>query len=108
MENKSGGEAEITWILKEDSLAKSRLFISNSDTVRYTLHNKTPHNKLKMSFGVGSWTPAELLNFADDLMSFQIKWDSGFIKIDSTTQIVDFLRLRRRGMDNSQISIVVK
>ena len=108
MENKSGDMAEIIWVLKKDSLTQSKLFVSNSDTVRFSLHNRAPHNKLKMTMGVGSWTPSILTNFADDLKSVLIKWNSGFIKLDSTTQIVDFLSLRRRGMDNSQINIVVK
>ncbi len=108
MENNSEGVAEIIWVIKEDSLTKSRLFVSNSDTVRFSLHNKSPHNKLKMTMGVGSWTPSILTSFADDLKTLEIRWSTGFIKLDSTSQIVDFLSLRRRGMDNSQISIVVK
>lgn len=61
-----------------------------------------------MSVGIGSWTPKELLNFADDLEAIQLKWKDGFIKIDSTSGIMDFLSIRRRGLGNSQISIVVK
>jgi len=61
-----------------------------------------------MSFGSGSWTPGVLQNFADDLKTLELRWNSGFIKLDSTSGIINFLSLRRRGIDNSQISIVVK
>ncbi|HVG15728.1 MAG TPA: hypothetical protein VM935_12230 [Chitinophagaceae bacterium] len=107
-ENKTEGPAEMVWVLKEDSLTRSRLFVSNSDTVRFSLHNNKPRNKLRMSFGQGSWTHKELLNFADDLEALQLKWNAGFIKLDSTSKIMDFLSIRRKGIDNSQISIVVK
>jgi hypothetical protein len=60
-----------------------------------------------MSFGSGAWTPAVLTNFVDDLETMEIKWKGGTIKLD-TTQIFDYLVIRRRGMDNSQIKIQLK
>jgi hypothetical protein len=104
MENKSGEEALISWVIKEDSINQSKLFFSNSKTVRFTLKEKAPYNKIKMSFGVGSWTPAALSDFVDDLETLEIKWKGGTIKLD-TTKIYDYLVIRRRGMDNSQIKI---
>jgi hypothetical protein len=60
-----------------------------------------------MSFGAGTWTPAALNNFVDDLETMEIKWKGGTIKLD-TAQIFDYLVIRRRGMDNSQIKIQLK
>ena len=107
MENKSGEDAMISWVIKKDSINQSKLFFSNSDTVRFTLQQKAPYNKIKMSFGSGTWTPAVLTNFVDDLETMEIKWKGGTIKLD-TTQIFDYLVIRRRGMDNSQIKIQLK
>jgi hypothetical protein len=107
MENKSGEDAMISWVIKKDSINQSKLFFSNSDTVRFTLQQKAPYNKIKMSFGSGTWTPAVLTNFVDDLETMEIKWKGGTIKLDST-QIFDYLVIRRRGMDNSQIKIQLK
>ena len=107
MENKSGEDAMISWVIKKDSINQSKLFFSNSDTVRFALQPKAPYNKIKMSFGSGTWTPAVLTNFVDDLETMEIKWKGGTIKLD-TTQIFDYLVIRRRGMDNSQIKIQLK
>jgi hypothetical protein len=107
MENKSGEDAMISWVIKKDSINQSKLFFSNSETVRFTLQQKPPYNKIKMSFGSGTWTPAVLTNFVDDLETMEIKWKGGTIKLD-TTEIFDYLVIRRRGMDNSQIKIQLK
>ena len=107
MENKSGEDAMISWVIKKDSINQSKLFFSNSDTVRFTLQQNAPYNKIKMSFGSGTWTPAVLTNFVDDLETMEIKWKCGTIKLD-TTQIFDYLVIRRRGIDNSQIKIQLK
>ena len=108
IENRTTDEAEITWVLKADSIHESHLYLSNSDTVRFYLTNKAPDNKLKLSVGKGSWTPGELSNFVDDLKYMKLKWTGNFIKLDSAQDIKDFLRLRRKGIDNSQINIVLK
>jgi hypothetical protein len=60
-----------------------------------------------MSFGVGKWTPKELSKFVDDISTLEIKWKGGTIKLDST-QIFEYLVVRRRGIDNSQIKIELK
>lgn len=75
--------------------------------MRFTLQNKAPYNKIKMSFGVGTWTPTTLSDFVDDLETLEIKWKEGTIRLD-TTKIYDYLVIRRRGMDNSQIRIELK
>lgn len=107
MENKSGEDAMISWVIKKDSINQSKLFFSNSDTVRFTLQQNAPYNKIKMSFGSGTWTPSVLTNFVDDLETMEIKWKGGTIKLD-TTQIFEYLVIRRRGIDNSQIKIQFK
>lgn len=106
MENNSSDEALITWVIKEDSINKSSLFLSNSKTVSFTLQQRKPYNKIKMSVGSGTWSPAVLTNFIDDLETLEIKWKRGTIKLDST-QIFDYLVIRRRGIDNSQIKIQI-
>jgi len=107
MENYSGEDAVISWVIKEDSINQSKLFFSNSDTVRFTLKSKKPYNKIKMSVGTGNWRPAALADFVDDLDRLEIKWKGGTITLD-TTAIYDYLVVRRRGMDNSQIRIALK
>ena len=107
MENYSGDEAIITWTLKEDSINKSKLYMSNSQTVSFNLQEKKPYNKVNLSVGTGTWTPAVLTNFIDDLETLEIKWKGETIKLDST-KIFDYLVIRRRGIDNSQIKIQLK
>ena len=107
MENRSGEEAVIKWVIKKDSLTKSKLFFSNADTVRFPLQTRAPYNKIKMSFGSGSWTPTILSDFVDDLETLEINWKGGLIKLDSS-KIYDYLIIRRKGMDNSQIKIELK
>src|SRR5215213_4426663 len=84
MENQTDEEAVISWVIKKDSINQSKLFFSNSDTVRFPLQAKAPYNKIKMSFGTGTWTPAVLSDFVDDLETLEIKWRGGLIKLDST------------------------
>src|SRR5215203_5946515 len=107
MENYSSEDALITWVIKEDSINKSKLYLSNSKTVSFTLQQKKPYNMVKLSLGTGSWTPAILTDFVDDLETLEIKWKGGTIKLDST-QIFDYLVIRRRSIDNSQIKIELK
>jgi hypothetical protein len=108
MINKSDGDAEILWVIKKDSIMKSRFFISNSDSVNILLKNKKPYHLAKMSFGTGSWSEAFLSGFADDLESMEIHAVSGNIKLDSAGEIKEFLSVRRRSVDNSKIRIVIK
>lgn len=107
MENRSGEDAWLTWVIKADSINKSKLFFSNSDTVRFQLQPKAPYNKIKMSMGTGTWTPTILTDFVDDLETLEIKWKGEVIKLDSTN-IYDYLVIRRRSIDNSQIKILLK
>ena len=107
MENYSADEAVITWTIKEDSINKSKLYMSNSKTVSFNLQQTKPYNKVKLSVGTGTWTPAVLTDFIDDLETLEIKWAGGNIKLDST-QIFDYLVIRRTGIDNSQIKIQLK
>ena len=107
MENYSDDDAVITWTIKEDSINQSKLYMYNSKSVSFTLQPKKPYNKIKLSAGTGTWTPKTLSNFIDDLETLEIKWKDGTIKLDST-EIYDYLVIRRRGMDNSQIKIQIK
>ena len=107
MENFSSEDASITWVIKEDSINKSKLYLSNSKTVNFTLQQKKPYNMVSMSMGTGTWTPAILTDFVDDLETLEIKWKGGTIKLDST-QIFDYLVIRRRSVDNSLIKIELK
>ena len=107
MENHSGEDAVITWKIKEDSINQSKLYMYNSKTVTFNLQPKKPYNKIKLSAGTGTWTPKTLTNFVDDLETLEIQWKGGTIKLDST-EIYEYLVIRRRGMDNSQIKIQIK
>ena len=107
MENHSDEDAVITWKIKEDSINQSKLYMYNSKTVTFNLQPKKPYNKIKLSAGTGTWTPKTLTNFVDDLETLEIQWKGGTIKLDST-EIYEYLVIRRRGMDNSQIKIQIK
>lgn len=106
--NQSGRIAEVIWVIREDSILKSPFFYSVSDSVVFSLKSNKPYNLVKMSFGTGYWSADELIKITDDLKLMEIRAASGVIKLDSPEEINTFLALRRQGIDNSKIRIVIK
>jgi hypothetical protein len=108
IKNTSAEDAEISWKIKEDSIRNSPFYISNSDEETFTLKPKKPFNELKMSFGIGLWTPGYVKRIADDLDWIKIKSSSGTIQLTSQEDLVQFLMARRRGIANRKIVILVQ
>lgn len=106
--NASDKEAEISWKIKEDSIRNSPFYISNSDEETYTLKPQKPYNEIKMSFGIGTWTPADVKKVVDDLEWIKIKSASGTIQLSSQEDLLQFLTARRRGLAYRKIVVVVR
>ena len=108
MTNQTGEEASIVWMIKEDSINSSPLFISSDKVVRFDLDTKTPGKSINMSFGIGTWTPKVLRNFVDDLDTLKIIWKDQEIVLDSEERIMDYLLPRRAGLGKDKIKITLK
>ena len=108
MRNRSGGNVEFTWTIKEaDSLFNNPFFISNSRTVKFELKPEAPYNEVKMSFGVGSWPRDSLALLTNSLESLEIKTPSSTIQLNSPEEIYAFLFPRRKGIGNRKIEITI-
>jgi len=108
MKNETGSDAEITWIIKEDSLHKSPFFISSSREQKFELKPKSPDNAIYMSAGIGTWTPRYMREIVNDLDSLIIRWNDKEIRLGSEKEIMDFLLPRRRGVGKDKIIITLK
>jgi hypothetical protein len=108
MKNSSGDDVKITWKLQErDSMYLSDFFISNSDEIEFSLDPKDPLNEVKMTFGVGRWTPAALYAVTERLESLEIRSAKGTVLLKSSEDIYKFLMNRRRGLTKRKILIMV-
>lgn len=108
MKNRSGGDVEITWTLKDvDSIYTSPFFISNSRVVKFKLQPEAPYNTVKMSFGMGSWPKDTLQMITSKLESLEIKSANGTILLDSSDKIFSFLYHRRKGIGHRKIEILI-
>ena len=105
MKNRSGHDAEITWIIKQDSINQSPFFISSALDVKFDLKPQQPANEINMSFGVGTWTPKVVQNLVDDLDSVIIRGNKGVISIKGEEEIKKFLLARRKGFAKDKIEI---
>ena len=108
MTNQTGEEASVVWMIKEDSINSSPLFISSDKVVRFDLDTKTPGRSINMSFGIGTWTPKVLRNFVDDLDTLKISWKNQEIVLDSEEKIMNYLLPRRAGLGKDKIRITLK
>ena len=106
MTNKSGSEASITWVIKEDSIHQSPFFISSTKKQKFVL--PADARPIRLSAGMGTWTKRELRNVVNDLDSVLIEWNNGSIRLGSEEDIMSFLMTRRRGLGKDKIDIVIK
>jgi hypothetical protein len=107
MKNESGGDAEITWVIKEDSIHKSPFFISSSKEQTFELTKDKPGNAIYMSAGVGKWTPRYLREIVNDLDTVIIRWNGKELKLSSEEEIFAFLMPRRKGIGKEKIEITL-
>ncbi len=97
----------ILWTIKQDSINSSPFFISNSRDVSFTLTPNAPGNRIKMSFGSGTWHTKQLKNLIDDLDSLVISSKAGSHSYTTEKEIKNFLLPRRKGIDKSKIDILI-
>lgn len=107
MRNASSDDAEIIWKINEDSVNVSRLYISNSTEVKFHLQPGKPYNFADMSFGIGSWSDAELNNLADDLESLEVKSRNQNFKLSIPDEIKKYLLENRKGFGKTKIRITI-
>ena len=104
MKNNGNDTASFVWTAIEDSIGYNPFVISNSKELRL---NVPPKKEIKMSFGIGSWSPAQVQQLIKRLKSFEIISSTQNIRIDSLPMLKDFLLARRKGVGGSVIQISV-
>ena len=108
MKNETDSDAEITWVIKEDSLHSSPFFIESSREQKFELKAQSPGNAIYMSAGIGTWTPRYLREIVNDLDTVIIRWSDKEIKLSSEEEIFSFLLPRRNGIGKDKILITLK
>ncbi len=110
IKNKSGNDAVVIWTICDDmdSLYNSPFFISGSREVKFKLKSQKPFNDVNMSFGIGTWKKKDLDFVVKDLKSLEIKWKDKDVKLKKPEDISNYLYIRRRGIGNSKIKIVLE
>lgn len=106
MKNKSSDTAEFIWKSREDSIGFNPFVLTNNKELKFTI---PPHknSKIKMSFGIGVWSPSEVEKVIFGIESFEILSARHKIRIDSLPQLRDYLLARRKGVGGSKIEIVI-
>jgi hypothetical protein len=105
MKNMSSDTAQVIWRVKKDSIGFNAFNLSNNRELKFTL---LPNRDaaIKMSFGIGVWSPDEVERLIHHLESFEIKTARQSLRIDSLAQLRNYLLARRKG--SSKIQIVVE
>ncbi len=104
MGNITADTAEIIWRVKKDSIGFNAFNLSNHRELKFSL---PPHRRtaIKMSFGVGIWSPGEVEKLIQHIEWYQVRSAAGELKIDSLPQLKNYLLERRRG--SARIEIIV-
>lgn len=104
MTNLSQDTAEVIWRVKKDSIGFNAFNLTNNRELKFTL---LPNREkaIKMSFGVGVWSPQEVERLIHRLESFEIKSARHHLFIDSLVPLRNYLLSRRKG--NSKIQIII-
>jgi hypothetical protein len=104
MRNSTADTAEIIWRVKEDSIGFNAFNLSNNRELKFTLppNRKAP---IKMSFGIGVWSPSEVEKLIQRLEWYQVRSAAGELRIDSLPLLKDYLLSRRKG--SSKIEILI-
>jgi len=107
MKNATGSDVTITFKIKEDSIHKSPFYLSSDKEQKFLLEKGKKNNDIRLSAGIGTWTPKHLRSVVDDLEALEIKWDKGEIKLESEEDIFNYLLQRRQGLGKDKIVIRV-
>lgn len=107
MTNRTNDTAEVVWKSKEDSIGFNPFVLNNKKKLSFVL---PPHKNtaVKLSFGLGPWTPEEVEKAIHRLDYFEINAAGKTFRIDSLPQLKDYLLARRKGIDKSKIEIVIE
>lgn len=103
--NMTGMEAEVEWHLNEDQLVDNPFFISSNTKLKFLVPPNNQH-PIKMSFGTGVWSPAEIKKLVSFLDELEIKSASKKIKLKEPAEIAEFLLANRQGQ-RSKIKITI-
>jgi len=106
MKNYTNDTAEVVWKAKTDSIGFNPFNISNSKELRFVI---PPHRNsaVRLSFGIGKWSPAEVEKIIHRLEYFQLTLPSQKLRIDSLAELRDYL-LARRKSGSSIIEIAIR
>lgn len=105
MKNSSTDTAHIIWRVKKDSIGFSAFNLSNNRELKFMLPPNR-NSEIKMSFGIGVWSPEEVEKLIRRLESLEIKTARQNFKIDSMPQLRNYLLSRRKG--SSKIKILIE
>jgi hypothetical protein len=105
MKNSSSDTALVIWRVKKDSIGFNAFNLSNNRELKFTLPPKK-NSEIKMSFGIGVWSPEEVEKLIHRLESFEIKTPHQNFKIDSLAQLRSYLLARRKGSSKIKIEIM--
>lgn len=104
MSNLGSDTAHVIWRVKKDSIGFNAFNLSNNRELKFTLLPNR-NDGIKMSFGVGVWSPEEVERLIHRIESFEIKTARQNLRIDSLVPLRNYLLARRKG--SSKIQIVV-
>jgi hypothetical protein len=104
MKNSSADTALVIWRVKKDSIGFNAFNLSNNRELKFTLPPNR-NSEIKMSFGIGVWSPEEVERLIHRLESFEIRTGQQNFKIDSLSQLRSYLLARRKGSSRIQIII---
>jgi hypothetical protein len=108
MYNQSGDKAEISFVIKEDSILVSPFYLHSSKKTSIELYTVKPYNIAKMSFGVGPWRREFLQDITDDLEAIEIKTATGRQVLSSQEEMNRFLTPRISGLTRRKINIYLE
>ena len=106
MINKTNDTAEVIWKSQEDSIGFNPFVLNNKKKLVFVLPPHK-HSKVKLSFGMGTWSPEEVEKTIHLLDYFAINAPGQQLKIDSLPLLKTWLLERRKGIGKSKIRIVI-
>ena len=106
MVNKTNDTVEIVWKSKEDSIGLNPFVLNNKKKLEFVLPPEKG-SEMKLSFGIGTWSPEEVEKAIHLLEYFEINSPSQHLRIDSMPLLKTWLLERRKGFGKSKIVIVV-
>ena len=95
MKNIGSDTTQIIWTASEDSIGFNPFVLHNSNELKFTVP-PGKKNEVKLSFGVGSWTPDYVETFMKYLKSVEVKSKRQSFKLDSSAVIKEYFLAHRK------------